>query len=340
MKHPIALLSTDWHLNENNLLEVKEVVFQKMQKFLELKKENPNMRFLCLGDVFDSRKAQKECVLLAFKEILDTLYLNNITMECIPGNHDKTNYNSFNSYLDAFESHPALQLFKRFTYFYPFLFAPFISEDLWIEGEKKNFDKKDCVLVSHVAVNGSENNDRSKVASHINQELLSPYKLVLLGHYHNMQQVYKNTHHIPSIRQNNFGEDSSKGFTVLYDDYSFELIKSKFIEYETLSLDVEKVDAKIIKEISEEYLKNKDSVNLRVEFVGDSSQIKSKDLSLLKECGIKLKLKTIENNDLQSLQVQDYENDLTVEEIFKEFCKERELDEKKGLTYLKEILAL
>lgn len=48
-----------------------------------------------------------------------------------------------------------------------------------------------------------------------------------LGHYHDYQQVGSNIFHLGSLQQNNFGEDESKGFWMLYDDCTVELLKSK-----------------------------------------------------------------------------------------------------------------
>ena len=350
MKKPIALISNDWHLEENNIGQVTHVILQKIEYWLSL--ADTNVRFICLGDVFDSRKSQKEITLLAFNRILDTLQENGITLDCIPGNHDKTDYNSLNSYLDVFSHHPALNLYRDTTYLQlkdvGLIFQPFITEDKWIEAitsikSSKDIDLSKAILLSHIAVNGSINNDNTKVESNINREFLNDFRLTLLGHYHNTHEVSKNIIHLPSLRQKNFGEDANKGFTVIYNDFTYEIINCASKEYITLSLESDKVDSKMIDNIIDEYNNNyKEDVNLRIEFKGTPADIKSLDVSKLKANGIKLKFALDRDqkckSDLKDIEVVDFESNEKILEVFKEFCNEKDIDVNKGLFYLKQIL--
>ena len=88
MKKPIALISNDWHLEENNIGQVTHVILQKIEYWLSL--ADTNIRFICLGDVFDSRKSQKETTLLAFNRILDTLQEMVISTTCTRSSMDTT----------------------------------------------------------------------------------------------------------------------------------------------------------------------------------------------------------------------------------------------------------
>lgn len=83
------------------------------------------------------------------------------------------------------------------------------------------------VLFGHFAVTGSRNNDRSVVENNIKPSSFKDFKKVYLGHYHDYQQVGSNIFHLGSLQQNNFGEDESKGFWMLYDDCTIELLKSR-----------------------------------------------------------------------------------------------------------------
>lgn len=351
MKKPIALISNDWHLEENNIGQVARVIFQKIEYWLSL--ADTNVKFICLGDVFDSRKSQKETTLLAFNRILDTFQENGITLDCIPGNHDKTDYSSLNSYLDVFSHHPALNLYRDTTYLQlkdiGLVFQPFITEDKWIEAvtsikSSKDIDLSKTILLSHIAVNGSVNNDNTKVESNINREFLNDFRLTLLGHYHNTHEVNKNVIHLPSIRQKTFGEDTNKGFTVIYSDFSYEIINCTSKEYITLSLDSDKVDSKMIDDIIDEYNDNKENVNLRIEFRGNTADIKSLDVSKLKANGIKLKFVSSDqkdrkiSQDLKDIEVVDFESNEKIIEAFEEFCQEKSIDVKEGLSYLKQVL--
>ena len=69
---------------------------------------------------------------------------------------------------------------------------------------------------------------------------------VFSGHYHDQQKI-GNFYHIPSIQQNNYGEDSDKGFTVLFGDGSHELVKSDFKEYIKVQVDLDTCSDKDLK---------------------------------------------------------------------------------------------
>ena len=184
-------------------------------------------------------------------------------MYCISGNHDKTNYDSKESFLDQFQYHPALKLngllggipFRNSNIFLHFI--PFFSNDLWIEKFEELIVREEIlststsirhILCSHIAVQGSQNNDGTIVESNIKHTMFKDFYKVFLGHYHNQQRI-NNIFHLPSLQQNNFGEDEDKGFTVLYDDGSHELIKSNFKPYRKIKIDVDKASKKEINEV-------------------------------------------------------------------------------------------
>src|SRR6056297_1136440 len=111
MKQPIAIISTDWHLKRDNIDAIKDLIDQQCQ----LAKKEGVEYLICLGDVFDSRKAQELTVLTAFGEILDNIHSYNLKMLTISGNHDKSDYTSYNSYIDSFAFHPAMVYFREYN---------------------------------------------------------------------------------------------------------------------------------------------------------------------------------------------------------------------------------
>ena len=92
---PVAVISTDWHIDMKNVELSKNLAAQQIL----LAKEVGVGLLICLGDVFDSKKAQPEIVLNCFKEILDMIQEAHLNLLCIAGNHDKTNPYSWSSYL-------------------------------------------------------------------------------------------------------------------------------------------------------------------------------------------------------------------------------------------------
>lgn len=337
---PITVISTDWHIEEGNIEQVLDLIDQKIKlaQSLNVKK------LICLGDVFDSRKAQKQVVLNCFSEILDKIGQARMELHVIPGNHDKTDYTSKISFLSPFLYHPSLYLYSEafLNKDLGFLFIPFFSEEIWIEKLKKvskEKDLKNITLFSHIAVNGSVNNDGSKVESKINSSLLSPFKKVFLGHYHDAQQPFVNTYHLPSIKQKNFGENPEKGFTVLYDDGSTNFVKSKFKEFVTISIDSSNLDSETLNRIQEEDFSG---VNVRVELSGTNEEIRSLNLNKLKSKGIKIKTKfsEIEEGILNAKngKTLDFEQDSEILKAFEEFCNLKSLNKEEGIYFLKKLL--
>jgi exonuclease SbcD len=190
------------------------------------------------------------------------------------------------------------------------------------------------ILLSHTAINGSVNNDGSKVECGISVGDFKQWDLVLLGHYHNQQQVGSNIFHIPSIQQNNFGEDNQKGFTVVYSDGSFELFLSKFKQYEKVVIDFDKTSKKQLDTIIKQHSNNDKFV--RLDFVGSSDKIKSLNKEELIALGfdVKIKVKEVEQTiEFAEEEVKNHTKESITEE-FKLFCKEKNKDFKTGMVYL------
>jgi exonuclease SbcD len=340
-KKPVTVISTDWHLKESNIDQVKDLVKQKC----ELAKQLGVDTVFCLGDIFDSRSGQKEVTLRAFSDILETFSSYGIKLWMIPGNHDKTILSIDDSFLDPYKHHPKFKLVKMSgrvpigsTFFY---LLPYYKAPIWLEKYHELVDYigsfnigEKHILLSHIAMNGSTNNDGSKVECGIAPTLFKSWDAVLLGHYHDQQQIASNVFHIPSIQQNNFGENNQKGFTVVYDDASFELVRSKFKEYVKISIDFDRTSKNDVKAIVKENIDPNKFV--RLEFVGSADKIKSLDRDEISSLGIdvKVKVKEIEDTiEYATEEVKEYDSVSIVEE-FKLFCEEKGKDFDKGNEYL------
>jgi exonuclease SbcD len=341
MKYPIAIISNDWHLKEDNIQQVMNLMYQKV----ELARETGCRKLCILGDVFHSRKGQSQQVLNAFRNIIkDILTCDHREVYCIAGNHDKTDAESPQSFLTPFSDMKHFSLIDRLDVCYAdskvfIVAAPYFKEEMficdlenekWIDVTAKGRKK---VLFTHIAFNGSVNNDGTTIENSINKNLFKKFDLVLSGHYHNAQRVYDSVFHLPSICQNNFGEDETKGFTILYDDLSMDFHQADFKQYKTIVL------------TCDEFLRNKkghfqqyaDKCSLRIRITGSKEQLESIDTSDLKSAGIKVER-----------VAQDIEYEHISEEIvridhksmidkFQEFCKREGLNVEEGIEFLKQI---
>ncbi|MCK9544173.1 MAG: metallophosphoesterase [Novosphingobium sp.] len=345
-KKILATFSTDWHIKDDNAEQIIDLVTQQC----ELNKKLKCSYIICLGDVFNSRKSQTLLVLNTFGKILDIIESYEMYLWCIPGNHDKTSYESEESFLDQFRYHPCFKLinkagglpFKDEKVFLHFL--PFFSNELWLEkyeqlidyvGEFEDNDKH--ILCSHIAVQGSRNNDGTKVESSIKPSMFKHFYKIFLGHYHNQQQIGGNVFHLPSIQQNNFGENEDKGFTVLYEDGSHELIPSKFKKFVKVKIDLSETSVEELNEYINEYQKDTENSYIRFVISGEEEVLKGINKDKFLQAGIDIKMK---NNDIDvveefdSVEINKYTEESIIEE-FKEFCEDRSLNFEKGLKYLR-----
>lgn len=337
MKGVLGIIFNDAHLKAGNELEVLESV----RHLIEYAVANEINRVFFAGDLFDSRSFQRQSVLKTLELILDEMHEAGLTLWLFPGNHDKTIYASYDSFLDVFRHHPCVKFNREIEVIevdgISITLLPFFSDDMLIPmlEEAKGGD----VLLSHFEMAGSTHLGKTSKKTSISAKLLSKWKKVYLGHYHNHHEITKNIVHLPSLRQESFGEDNNKGFTLLYDDLSYEIVKGRFREYRKVCINIDEVNTSEIKALINEYKNNEDTI--RFEFTGEDSKLKALDKSLFKGTNIDLKIKFAEKFDLND---EDFELPTVVEHYnkedvytsFEEFCKEKGHDHKQGVALIKE----
>ena len=303
-----------------------------------------------LGDIFDARKAQPLQTLKTFEKILDDFAADGMVLIAIPGNHDKNDYKSENSYLDPFKHHPAFKLISTFEIIkladnVRLICIPFFSENAVFS---TYFDKavsyikkgQKCFLMTHIAVNGVKNNDGSKVENTLSKEMFSKFEQVFVGHYHNQSIIGKNINYIGSAFQHNFGEDENKGFCILHDDFEIEYIKAVFPKYKKIIVDLSKTSPKQ----TEQLIKEHKSENYKVRFVfkGSFEQVNAIDKNLFKKQGIDVKLESAElEAGIEEAEQDEFVSfDKTgIENEFEIFCTENKIEDKKtGKKYINQIL--
>jgi exonuclease SbcD len=338
MKEPLTIFSNDWHIKESNKEQIIDLVKQKCELASSLNID----KVFCLGDIFESRIAQRLDVLNTFNQILDIFESYKIKLISIPGNHDKTVYSSKESFLDSFRRHPYFDLIDEYKFIQindsiVLHLIPFFEDNVFLNifNNIKIFSDYKNILLSHLAVEGSRNNDGSIVKNErIAPSLFSSFYKVFLGHYHNTQKIGENIFHLPSIQQNNYGEDNNKGFTILYNDGSHEIVKSKFKEYIKIVIDVDETSNKELADLRKKY--SKDDNNIRFELKGSENILKSIKKDDFVSLGIDVKIKTKEieaNLENYSDEVVEH-NSSTIKEAFDIFCEKEKLNKDLGIKYL------
>ena len=336
---PIAIIFNDAHLKTGN----EQDVIHSVKHMLKYAKSEGIDKLIFAGDLFDSRSFQRQSVLHAFDEILDLINKAKCTLYIFPGNHDKTVYASYDSFLDVYRHYPSVVFNRELSIIniegVSITLLPFFSDDMLIPMlEEAN---PTDVLISHFEMAGSTHLGKVSTKSTINKKLLSKFKKTYLGHYHNHHEITKDIVHLPSLRQSNFGEDDNKGFAILNDDLSYTLIEGDFKRFKKLTIDINKTTTKDIKELIKTYQNSSDTI--RFEFVGDESKLKALDKSQFNGSGIDVKVKynvkfdyTDENIELPTV-VESY-GEVQVREAFKVFCNDKGYEYQEGIVLLDKFL--
>jgi len=336
MKEVAAVIFNDIHLGTGN----EDASYNSVKHMADYMEKNNLKVAIFAGDWFHSRSFQRQEVLISTLRMLNYLQMKGITVHMFPGNHDKTLYGSQDSFLDIIKHHPAIKYYSVMSDIniagLKITLLPFFSDDLlvpMIEGHPGG-----DILVSHFEMQGSTNLGHVSEKNNITRRGLKKWKKTYLGHYHNWHEITENIVHLPSLRQQSFGEDSKKGFSLLYDDGSYELIQGVFKAFVKIIINVNETNTKEIKELIKTHENSVDTV--RFEFIGDDSKLKALDKSIFKGTGIDVSIKYAESFDPSApepLVIEKFDEG-TVLSAFEDFCKDKGLDHDTGLKFLKEFL--
>jgi exonuclease SbcD len=336
----------DIHISEKNI----DLIYNQFEQIIKHCLENGIKHIIQAGDVFDSRKGQPVSTLTCFSNILEKLDENGILMYCIPGNHDKVDYESSQSYLDVFRHFPSLYLMSDLSKLdflhghINFIMLPFFKEDTILyskilEAHNLIDENKINVLITHCAIKGVKNNDGSLVDNRITSQLLKKFDKVLVAHYHN-EQEFDNIHYLGSLYQANFGEDEKKGFWTISNNCKLTHHKTQFPLYKKISINVKDYSPEQIEEIVLSQDTKND--NIRVVLKGTFEEINAIDKNKIKQHGVDVKL---EASEIQiSIEEASEEKFVSfdkgmIQNEFEEFCKSNDFKNLEiGKKYLTKIL--
>lgn len=348
MSKPIAMIFTDVHLQEMNCQEIKTLL---TGQGIDICKQHEINLVFCLGDVFDSRISQKQSVLVALDEILETYNKENIVVHCLRGNHDSSDYKSRDSFLKPYKHYPTFNLIDDIdcvrTENVIFGCIAFYNEDIWIKRfeeleERVSLEMKDndkMVCLGHMAITGSKNLGHVTENS-LNLNTFAGFDKVFLGHYHDHQELSDSVVHLGSLSQNNFGEDENKGFWLIYDDLTYELIPSEGKRYKKEVINLKETTFSQVDKIIKTLKKNNPNDHVRVELVGSQDELNSIDKEMYRTLGVDIKTKAVEleNNEVETAEEIKA---LTNEDIIKKFevwCQENKYEITEGVEILKQVL--
>ena len=336
-KKPLFCIFNDAHLGVGNEEAVVLSIKHMISKLLDLNIDT----VVFAGDFFHSRSNQTESVLQAAHEIFRLLNEAGIHLIFFPGNHDKTSYFSYRSFLDTYIHHPNTTFTDKplvldirgvnvtlLPFFDDSILVPMIEE---LEGGD--------MLISHFDMQGSTHLGKVCEKSSITKRTVKKWKKVYLGHYHNTHCITPDIVHLPSLRQSSFGEDDNKGFSIIYDDLSYEIIPGVFKKFSKLVLNIDELSGDEIKELISVHSDSKDTI--RFEFIGEETSLKALDKEQFIGTGIDVKLKYQKKFKEEGVEkpvlIKKFDRD-QIETSFKEFCEEKDYSYSEGVVILNEFL--
>lgn len=346
-KKYIALLANDLHCQVDTISDFRE----NWKEMLEVAEDYKVQRIVLGGDLFTSRAAQNLHVLLAVKEMVQTV-AKSIPLTIIDGNHDKIDQTILASYNDLFDVVNNVNVVKRFS------IISFDGTDVVIVAisyfpEDKNFcemleeavEETKCIstgnklLYIHEGIHGALGD--FDIPGELPNDIFGDFDKVLVGHYHNRTLIKDtNIQYIGSSRQANFGEDEEKGYTVVASDGSLVFVKNEAnVRYMTLGIDFDEINDNLKMRIT--HHKN-EGYKVRLKIKCTESQASTLDKLSLIEAGVnKIDLKTERMDKVQNAKAADaisekYDKNGIMKE-YQIFCGEKNIDSSLGLSYLKQL---
>lgn len=342
-------VATDIHVDKDNIPEV-----EKSLEFLLLYLVEKQIKTLfLLGDLFTDRTGQTLETLLFWQRMLRRFAKEGIKVYLIPGNHDKTDLESEDSYVNLFEDIPGVKVYpnggiivkKRYIY----ALLPYFKETGSYIDRLKELNKqvKEAIgqyqpemvyLGTHIAVDQVRNNDGSLVENEIKPNLFKLYNRVHIGHYHN-EQTIGHISFIGSLQPKDFGEDNEKGFLVVDNDFEELRVKPNFKKYIKLTIDMDDASREHITKMRNKYANS--IHNVRFIFKGTVEQLETVDKKWFNEVGIDVKknskallksIKAAADGEVASYSKQ------SISKNFMEFCKINGIEGRripKGFKYIK-----
>ena len=345
--YPCLLLLNDIHISKDNIPAFKA----NWQEAIDICRKMDVKEIAIGGDLFFSRAAQTLDVLLAVHDALLTAAEHGIHVTIAEGNHDKVNQENERGYCHVFDQHSNVLVCDEYVSLPLGDDCRFVLHMMGYFPEDGSFctrldrlkeealdPKRLNFLYIHEGINGAlaQPNDKELPA-----KIFEEFDKVFVGHYHNRTIIDKTRiEYIGSSRQQNFGEDEEKGYTVIYTDGSHEFIKNQAnTRYRVIDVAAERAGLHLMDELREIDADGRYKVKVRVH--APQAAIKSVDKVALLDAGAtKVELIADDEEMLEVAASSLFEkfDSHRIRETYEEFCREKQIDDVAiGLEYLSKI---
>lgn len=340
MREAIALLINDIHVNKDNIAEFN----LNWDEMLSVCRQKNICDVVVGGDMFTSRASQTLSTLLAVRKALDRAVAQGLYVTIAEGNHDCVNQEAYEGYnhlwvglknIEVIDTHKIIAwegcdyILLTMSYFPENgSFADKLSTAV-AALEKEGHCKENTILYIHEGVHGALGD--FDIDGELPQDLFTGFKAVLCGHYHNQVKIKgTNIEYIGSSRQGNFGEDEEKGYTVLYDDGTWEFVKNKVnMRYRTIELGADEID---------DFQMVKDNrYKTKVKVKCDEKQAKLFDKKKVIGLGfdkVEVIADTIVSKETAASGIQEKYDKQGIKREYQNYCNDNAIDSKLGIKYL------
>lgn len=344
--YPVVLMLNDIHISKDNILDFSANWNEALAVCDKL-----NISDIAFGgDMFLSRSSQTLDVLLAVHDAFLAAKAKGINVTLINGNHDKVNQEATRGYCHIFDQHDNVLVVDDFHTLLASEEWEFALHLIPYFPENGSFtDKLDSLITNsldkdranylyiHEGVNGalSQNSDKE-----LSPCIFSDFDKVFVGHYHNRCTVGNNVEFVGSSRQNNFGEDEMKGYTVINADGSTLFIKNQAnIRFKVMDIQATELNTSLSDELEEIKADGRYRVKVRVHT--DSATASSVDKEKLLIAGaskVEVVSEDTEILDIQESELLDKYDSRKIKENYQQFCEAKNIENVKlGIKYLSNI---
>lgn len=334
----MALLINDLHITSDNILEFNK----NWKEALEVCAGHKIKDIVIGGDVFTARASQTLPVLLAVKNALVCAARHeNLNVTIAYGNHDAPNSKSTESYCHLYDTIDGVYVVDTYerinwdsdvqlcviSYFPENDGFKEVLDKAINECKRTRYGLENTILYIHEGVHGALGD--FEIEKECPQEWFEGFKAVLCGHYHNRVRIKKtNIEYIGSSRQNNFGEDELKGYTILYSDGSYEFVQNEVnTRYRTIEADYD----------DDLQLDDDPRYKTRLKLNCTDAQAKTVDKEKLHAMGfnkIELKTEKVKATEVKETDLDQRFDKQGIKKEYKRFCNTKEIEPDLGLKYL------
>lgn len=335
------LLINDIHLSKDNIPEFHK----NWDEALRICEERAINIIVIGGDLWQSRSGQPLNTLMAARDAILRAKRQGIDIIIEPGNHDKVDPESILSYNHIFSEYPNVDVVDDYAGYdvsdnvVLWLIGYFPENGSFINKLKQVVEKlpadKTNILYCHEGINGALSTPSEK---EVPTGIFKKFDKVLVGHYHNRTQLVNGQiEYIGSSRQHNFGEDTEKGYTLLYSDGSTEFIKNSVnVQYKTLELSGDNLED--AKKLLEQSCDDRTKVRLKITCTSEEAANIDKN-ALIKLGASKVEVET--ETVMSYAKVEDLSAKFNKEGLkteYTRFCIQKDIDNiEMGLQYLDKI---